>query len=402
MEANAIGYRDLRHGRPPSAGGRRCSHIHVLLANYLDQLILDLERISGFAFMVFRINASLTSGAVLALYSLALAGCDGADAGAQSVHAVGSSTVYPFAKQVAESFARSYPDMRSPLIESTGTGNGIQLFCSGLGPNTPDMVNASRQMKPGEFDTCAGNKVDEIIEVQVGLDGIAFASAKGGIMLNLSPKAIYKALAAKPFGQPQAAKTWRDVDPALPADPILVYGPPSTSGTRDALKELILEVGCKTDLAMAALKESDAEKYQQVCTEVRDDGAYVDQGEQDNLIVQKIVGNPRSVGIFGYSYLTENLDKVQDLPMNGVPATYDNIASFKYPGARPLYVYVKKAHMRAIPGLKDFLAEWVKAWGKDGPLARIGMVAMPPETMQANAAKVQSMAVLTKAELEAK
>jgi phosphate transport system substrate-binding protein len=352
--------------------------------------------------MSHAISALLKSGAALALAATTLTACDTGGSSAQSVHAVGSSTIYPFAKVVAENFSRSYPDMRSPLIESTGTGNGIQLFCSGLGPNTPDMVNASRRMKLSEFDTCASNKVDEIIELQVGLDGIAFASAKGGIMLNLSPETIYKALAARPYGKPQTARTWADVDPALPAEPILVYGPPSTSGTRDALKELILEVGCDADPAMKALKEEDETLHSQTCTEVRDDGAYVDQGEQDNLIVQKIVGNPRAVGIFGFSYLEENLDKVQDLPMNGVPATYDNISNFSYPGARPLYVYVKKAHMRAIPGLENFLKEWVKSWGKGGALAKVGMVAMPDEAMTANAAKVQNLTVLTRAELEVK
>lgn len=352
--------------------------------------------------MPHSISALLKTGAALALAAATLAACNaGGASGAQSVHAVGSSTVYPFAKLVAENFSRSFPDMRSPLIESTGTGNGIQLFCSGLGPNTPDMVNASRRMKPSEFDTCASNKVDEVIELQVGLDGIAFASAKGGIKLNLSPETIYKALAARPYGKPQTAKTWADVDPALPAEPILVYGPPSTSGTRDALKELILHVGCDVDPAMKALKERDETEYSRICTEIRDDGAYSDQGEQDNLIVNKIVANPRIVGIFGFSYLEENLDKVQDLPMNGVQATYENIANFSYPGARPLYVYVKKSHLRAIPGLEDFMKEWIKSWGKDGPLARIGMVAMPAETMAANVAKVQNLTILTKAELEA-
>lgn len=350
--------------------------------------------------MAHRITAFFKLGAALALGTATLSGCD-SGSGAQSVHAVGSSTVYPFAKLVAESFARSNPDMRSPLIESTGTGNGIQLFCSGLGPNTPDMANASRRMKPSEFESCIANGVDEVIELQVGLDGIAFASAKGGIMLNLSPKTVYEALAARPYGKPQTAKTWKEVDPALPADPILVYGPPSTSGTRDALKELVLEVGCATDPAMKALKDSDEEQYKQICTEVRDDGGYTDQGEQDNLIVQKIVGNPRAVGVFGYSYMEENGDRVQGLPMNGVQPTYENIASFAYPGARPLYVYVKKSHMRAIPGLEAFMKEWVKSWGKDGPLARIGMVAMTEEAMQANAAKVQGMTVLTKEALAA-
>ena len=353
--------------------------------------------------MAHSITKFFKVGGLLALGAASLTACDSGDGSAnQSVHAVGSSTVYPFAKLVAENFARSFPDKRSPLIESTGTGNGIQLFCSGLGPNTPDMVNASRRMKPSEFDSCASNKVDEIIELQVGLDGIAFASAKGGIMLNLSPKTVYEALAARPYGKPQTAKTWKDVDPALPADPILVYGPPSTSGTRDALKELVMEVGCKTDPAMKALKDSNEDEYRQICTEVRDDGGYVDQGEQDNLIVQKIVGNPRAVGVFGYSFLEENSDRVQGLPMDGVPPTYENISSFAYPGARAMYVYVKKAHMRAIPGLEDFMKEWVKSWGKDGPLARIGMVAMPAEAAAANAAKVQNMTVLTKADLEAK
>lgn len=351
--------------------------------------------------MSHRFQVFCKAGAVLALAATTLVGCD-AGGGAQSVHAVGSSTVYPFAKLVAENFARSNPDMRSPLIESTGTGNGIQLFCSGLGPNTPDMANASRRMKPSEFEACLANGVDEVIELQVGLDGIVLASAKGGIMLSLSPKTVYEALAAKPYGRPQTAKTWQDVDPALPADPILVYGPPSTSGTRDALKELVLHVGCDTDPAMKALKAQNEQQYTQVCTEVRDDGAYVDQGEQDNLIVQKIVGNPRAVGIFGYSYMEENADRVQGLPMNGVAPTYDNIASFAYPGARPLYVYVKKSHMRAIPGLENFMKEWAKSWAKDGPLAKIGMVAMPDAAMALNAAKVRDMPLLTKQELAGK
>lgn len=348
-------------------------------------------------------GAYAKSGAALVLAALALTACDGGGGGTRnSVHAVGSSTVYPFAKVVAENFSRSNADYGSPLIESTGTGNGIQLFCSGIGPNTPDMANASRRMKASELESCAANGVDEVVELQVGLDGIAFASTKGGIMLNLSPKTVYEALAANPYGKPQTAKNWADVDPSLPAEPIIVYGPPSTSGTRDALKELVLEVGCVTNPAMAALKKSDEDKFKQVCTEVRSDGGYVDQGEQDNLIVQKITGNPRTVGIFGYSYLEENLDKVQGLPMDGVDPTYDNISSFAYPGARAMYVYVKKAHMRAIPGLGGFMQEWANSWGKDGPLARIGMVAMPAEAMAMNAAKVRDLPILTKEELAAK
>ncbi|MBV7265332.1 substrate-binding domain-containing protein [Erythrobacter ani] len=326
--------------------------------------------------------------------------CDGGGGGSRdSIRAVGSSTVYPFAKQVAESYARSNPDNKSPLIESTGTGGGIQLFCSKVGADSPDMANASRRMKLSEFERCLANGVEEVIELQVGLDGIAFASAAGGIELNLSPRIVYEALAANPYGEEQTAQNWSDVDPSLPDVPILVYGPPSTSGTRDALKELVLEAGCDSNPQMKALKEQDEDRHQQICTEVRSDGSYVDQGEQDNLIVQKIESNPRAVGVFGFSYLDENSDKVQGLPMNGVDPTYENIANFDYPGARPLYVYVKKAHMRAIPGLDAFLQEWVKSWSVDGPLARIGMVASPPEKMAENERKVNELIVMTRADL---
>ncbi|MEM9502064.1 MAG: substrate-binding domain-containing protein [Pseudomonadota bacterium] len=337
----------------------------------------------------------------LGIVALTLAACDGGAGGGSrdSIRAVGSSTVYPFAKQVAESFARSQPNYKSPLIESTGTGGGIQLFCSGVGADTPDMVNASRRMKVSEFDKCLANGVEEVIELQVGLDGIAFASASGGIQLNLSPRTVYEALAANPYGGEQTAETWADVDPSLPDEPILVYGPPSTSGTRDALKELVLEAGCDTNPDMVALKETDEDRHQQICTEVRSDGAYVDQGEQDNLIVQKIESNPRSVGVFGFSYLDENADKVQGLPMNGVDPTYENIANFDYPGARPLYVYVKKAHMRAIPGLDLYLQEWVKNWKADGPLAGIGLVASPTEEMAKNERRVNELLTLARTEL---
>ncbi|RDC59829.1 hypothetical protein HME9302_01024 [Alteripontixanthobacter maritimus] len=320
--------------------------------------------------------------------ALTLAACgDGSSTNGgsrDSVRAVGSSTVYPFAKAVAESLARSNPDVKSPIIESTGTGGGMKLFCAGEGPSTPDMANASRRMKASEFATCQENGVNDVIELQVGLDGIAFASAKGGITMNLTPEIVYRALAARPYGEEQTATLWSDVDPSLPAEKILVYGPPSTSGTRDALKELVLEAGCEAEASMETIKAEDEDRYDQLCTEVRSDGAYVDQGEQDNLIVQKIENNDKAVGVFGYSYLEENADKVQGLPMNGVDPTYENISTFAYPGARPLYVYVKKSHIGAIPGLAEYLAEWTKSWVKDGPLAKIGLVASPDDVMAAN------------------
>jgi len=343
---------------------------------------------------------SILRTSLVALCAASLAACGSGSDTRASVRAVGSSTVYPFAKLVAENFARSNPDFTSPIIESTGSGAGIQLFCAGVGADTPDIANASRRMKESEFQACQRNGVTEITEIQVGLDGIAFASAKGGITMNLTPEIVYRALAAKPFGKEQTAKTWRDVDPSLPNQPILVYGPPSTSGTRDALKELILIPGCDSNAEMKALKGNNAQQHEQLCTELRRDGAYVDQGEQDNLIVQKIEGNPNAVGIFGYSYLEENLDKVQGLTMNGVEPTYENIADFDYPGARPLFIYVKNAHLDAIRGLREFVAEWAKSWGRDGPLARIGLVASPEDVAARSAAAAETFTPLDGAELK--
>ncbi|MEC7819308.1 MAG: substrate-binding domain-containing protein [Pseudomonadota bacterium] len=341
--------------------------------------------------------------AFAALSLLALSACGdtaGGGGSRESIRAVGSSTVFPFAKLVSESFVRSNPEFPSPIIEATGSGGGIQLFCSGVGADKPDMANASRRMKASEFETCKQNGVTEITELQVGLDGIAFASAKGGITMNLTPKIVYEALAANPYGGEQTNRTWSDVDPSLPNEPILVYGPPSTSGTRDALAELVLEAGCDTNPEMEALKESDKDRHSRICTEVRSDGAYVDQGEQDNLIVQKIENNPRAVGVFGYSYLEENADKVQGLSMNGVEPTYDNISSFAYPGARPLFIYVKNAHLDAIPGLRAYLAEWGKMWSRGGPLADIGLVASPDDVMARNTQALTQFPTLTAADFQ--
>lgn len=334
--------------------------------------------------MTFKIALFSAAAASLALAACGSQGGAGGDT-RDSIRAVGSSTVFPFAKAVAESLSRSNPQFKSPVIESTGTGAGMNLFCSGVGPSTPDIANASRRMKPDEFATCQQNGVKDIVELQVGLDGLAFASAKGGLTLPLTAEIVYKALAANPYGKPQTAKTWKDVDPSLPATPILVYGPPSTSGTRDALKELVLEKGCSTDPAIKAVKDSDKDRFDKVCTELRTDGAYVDQGEQDNLIVQKIENNKQALGIFGYSYLEENASRLQGQTMDGVAPTYENISTFAYPDARPLYIYVKKAHLDAIPGLRDFITEWTKLWVKDGPLAKIGLVALPADAMAANA-----------------
>lgn len=326
---------------------------------------------------------------IVAASSVALAGCGGSGGSAAGsrdfVRAVGSSTVYPFATAVAEEVAKA--GGKSPVIESTGTGAGMKLFCAGVGAQHPDIEDASRRMKKSEYDECQKNGVTDIVEIQVGIDGIAFAEAQNGPGMKLTPTDIYKALAANPFGKPNTAKTWKDVNPSLPAEPILVYGPPSTSGTRDALKELILEAGCKTDAATKALKDTDKDKYEAICHDIREDGPYVDAGENDNLIVQKISQNPKAIGIFGFSFLEENAKTIKGIPMSDVVPTYASISDFSYPGARPLYIYVKKQHLAPIKGLQAYVNEWAKSWGADGYLKAKGMV-ISPEDVRAKSADI--------------
>jgi phosphate transport system substrate-binding protein len=331
---------------------------------------------------VFRATAALT----LALATLSA--CDSTAGGGESrnqVRAVGSSTVYPFATAIAEQFVNANPKYKSPIIESTGTGAGFKLFCGGVGAAFPDVSNASRRIKKSEYEACAAKGVKDIVEIQIGLDGIAFAESNKGLKIPLTVVDLYKALAATPFGKPQTAKTWKDVNPALPDEAIKVYGPPSTSGTRDALAELILAKGCDSDPAMAALKKSDEEAHKKICTTVREDGAFVDAGENDNLIVQKIEADPKALGIFGFSFFEENKDKLNANTLNAIAPSYASISDYSYPGARPLFIYVKVAHLNAIPGLKEFVAEFAKAWGPGGYLAKKGMV-ISPEATRAEAA----------------
>jgi phosphate transport system substrate-binding protein len=335
--------------------------------------------------------------ALITASGLALSACGGApnsSAARTQIRAVGSSTVYPFATAVAEQFVGKNAGFKSPIIESTGTGAGMKLFCAGVGAGFPDIENASRRMKASEYADCKKNGAAEIAEIQIGIDGIALAEAKGGPALALTTTDIYKALAANPFGKPNTAKTWKDVNPSLPAVAISIYGPPSTSGTRDALGELILEKGCDSDPAMKALKESDKDKHKTICTKIREDGVYIDAGENDNLIVQKLAGNPNAVGIFGYSFLEENLGKLSDISINGVAATYESISSFKYPGARPLYIYVKNAHLNSIPGLREFVGEFASAWGPTGYLKGRGMVVAPDDVRAKNDAIAKAMTPL--------
>jgi phosphate transport system substrate-binding protein len=342
--------------------------------------------------------------AFVAVSTLALAACGGSggssSGGARDfVRVVGSSTVYPFATAVAETAVKA-SGIKSPVIESTGTGAGMKLFCAGIGTAHPDVENASRRMKASEYADCAKNGVKDIVEIQIGLDGIAFATAKGGLSMPLTVADVYKALAANPFGKPNAAKNWKDVNPALPAVPISVYGPPSTSGTRDALAELILTKGCESDPAMKALKDSDKDRHKAICTEIRTDGVYVEQGENDNLIVQKIAENSKAVGIFGFSFLEENMDKLKGLTMGGIAPTYATVSDFSYPGARPLYIYVKAAHLKAIKGLGDYVTAFAGAWGPDGALKAKGMVVAPEAVRAASAEIVKTMKPMDPSQLK--
>lgn len=328
---------------------------------------------------------------------LLLAGGAYAQAARDYISIVGSSTVYPFTTTVAENFGRG-GKFKTPKVESTGTGGGLKLFCNGVGVQHPDVANASRRIKASEVEQCARNGVREITEIKIGYDGLTIAHSRQAPGVKLTRRDVWLALAkqvpdpknpqnliANPF------RTWRDVNPSLPAQRIEVLGPPPTSGTRDSFAELILEAGCSSFAWIEALKDVDEDRFKRICHTIREDGAYVEAGENDNLIVQKIEANPSAFGVFGYSFLEENEDKIVGVPLDGVTPTFENITSGKYPASRPMFVYVKKAHVGVIPGLKEFVAEYVsdRALGPDGYLADRGLV--PPE--KAELGKIRQSAV---------
>jgi phosphate transport system substrate-binding protein len=291
-----------------------------------------------------------------------------AQAARDQITVVGSSTVYPFTAAVAEQFGRA-GKFKTPKVESTGTGGGIKLFCNGIGPQHPDVANASRAMKKSEFETCTKNGVTDILEIKIGFDGLTIAENKAGALSALTKKQVYLALAKTiPVdGQlvPNPNKTWKDVDASLPAIKIEVLGPPPTSGTRDSFLELFMEAGCDLENKKA-------------CHAIREDGAYVEAGENDNLIAQKLAANKNALGIFGYSFLEENTDKLKGLKIDGIAPSFETIASAKYTAARPLFVYIKKQHIGVIPGLKEFANEYVsdKAIGEEGYLSDRGLVSL--------------------------
>ncbi|MFO7714504.1 substrate-binding domain-containing protein [Desulfosarcina sp.] len=314
-----------------------------------------------------------------------LIGANSVNAARDHISIVGSSTVYPFATVVAEQFGKT-TQFKTPTIESTGSGGGLKLFCAGVGVAHADITNSSRKIKSSECKTCFDNGVKEIIEVKIGYDGIVVANSKSTARMKLSRKDLFLALAKDvpdPKGGeslvPNPYRTWQDVNPSLPANRIVVLGPPPTSGTRDAFVELAMEAGADTFDFIKKMAKNDKNRYKAVTQTVREDGAYVEAGENDNLIVQKLEKDPGALGIFGFSFLDQNADKIQGSTMDGVEPTFENIADGKYPVSRPLYFYVKKAHIGTIPGIQEYLNAFSdeKTWGPEGYLSDKGLIPMP-------------------------
>ena len=292
--------------------------------------------------------------------------------------------MYPFSTIVAERFGNK-GNFKTPVIESTGTGGGFKLFCQGVGIGDPDISNASRAIKSSEWEDCQKNGVTDIVEVTIGNDGIAFANSVKGPKLNLTRKQLWMALAEhgpKP-------KNWKEIDPSLPDAKITVLVPPPTSGTRDAWNALVMEKGCPAEVA---------EKDKKNCEVIREDGAAVEAGENDTLIVQKLEANPKAFGVFGYSYLEENQDKIQAAAIEGVKITVDSIQDYSYPIARPLFFYVKKAHIGVIPGLKEYVEEFVgeDAIGDEGYLVDAGLVPLAQAKRAAVSENAKNLTPMTK------
>lgn len=324
----------------------------------------------------------------LCVTAVALATAAAAPAVARDqIKIVGSSTVFPFATTVAERFGKS-GDFKTPVVESTGSGGGLKLFCAGIGEEHPDITNASRRIKSSEVEKCAANGITDIVEVKVGYDGIVIANSKATGQFDLSLKDVWMALAAEVPNEAgefvaNPYTTWNEVNPDLPATKIEVMGPPPTSGTRDAFVELAMEGGCEMVEAVEAIE--DKATHKKICQSIREDGAYVEAGENDNLIVQKLEANPDALGIFGYSFLEQNSDKVQGSKIGGVEPEFELIASGDYPVSRSLYFYVKKAHVGTIPGIEEYLAEFTSddSWGEEGYLTDKGLIPMGEEERDA-------------------
>jgi phosphate transport system substrate-binding protein len=327
-------------------------------------------------------------------FKLALAGAvalitfTGVAAARDQLMIVGSSTVFPYSQAVAEEFTNT-TGMKAPVLESTGTGGGFKAFCGGVGGDFADITGASRAIKKSEVELCAKNGVTDITEALIGYDGLSIAVSRANEgKWDFSEEQIFKALASElPDGKggfiPNPNKKWSDIDASLPDVAITAFGPPPTSGTRDAFVELVMHDGCKDLAGMKELKESNADKWNEVCSRMRQDGPFIEAGENDNLIVQRLEADKNAVGIFGYSFLFENSDKLKDVKINGVEAKPETIADGSYPVARPLYFYVKNAHRDVIPGMKEFLAAYMSeaALGPDGYLAERGLTPLSADKL---------------------
>ncbi|PTY35688.1 phosphate ABC transporter substrate-binding protein [Saccharospirillum sp. MSK14-1] len=323
---------------------------------------------------------TMIGATLVAAMAASLSGTAFAEARDQ-ISIVGSSTVYPFATVVAERFGQttSYP---TPTIESTGSGGGLRLFCQGVGESTPDITNASRRIKASELETCAANGVEDVVEVLIGFDGIAVAQSVDATGMDLTKGELFLALAEtvpNPNGNglvENPYETWSDIRGNLPNTAIRVFGPPPTSGTRDAFVELVMEEGCGEFDAIASLEDSDEDKFEEVCATMREDGAFIEAGENDTLIVSRLENDPTALGIFGFSFLDQNSDRVKSISVEGHQATFEEIASGSYPVSRPLFFYVKKAHVGVIPGMEEYLAEFTsrRAIGSNGYLVDRGLI----------------------------
>ena len=328
-----------------------------------------------------KLKAALTSvalaGSIAAVSTPAMA--------RDTINIVGSSTVYPFATVVAERFGRN-TDFPTPKLESTGSGGGLKLFCEGVGTQHPDITNASRRMKKSEFDNCQANGVEKITEVRIGADGIVIANSKDAEKLDLSLEQVFLAL-AKDVPNPDGGNElvanpydkWSDIDSSLPDMEISVMGPPPTSGTRDAFVEIAMEGGCKQFDMIAKMEDENEDKFKSVCHSMREDGPFVEAGENDNLIVQRLAQDPETMGIFGYSFLMENEGQIQAASINGVEPTPENISAEDYPVARSLFFYIKQAHVGVVPGIQEYVAEFTSegAWGDNGYLVDVGLIPNP-------------------------
>ncbi len=316
------------------------------------------------------------------------------------IRIVGSSTVFPFSTTVAEQFGKT-TDFKTPVVESTGSGGGLKLFCGGVGVQHPDITNASRRIKKSEVELCAKNGVDKITEVKIGFDGIVMANSKASKQMSITLKQLWLALAkdvpANADGsqlKPNPYRMWNEIDASLPAKKIEVLGPPPTSGTRDAFVELAMEGGCK---AFPGIKAMGKKKAKAVCHGIREDGVFIEAGENDVLIIQKLVANPNAFGIFGFSFLDSNVDKIQGSIVDGTAPEFETIAGGQYPVSRSMFFYVKNAHVGVVPGIKEYVAEFTaeKAWGPDGYLADKGLIPLPDTDRKAVAKSAISFSPLS-------